>query len=350
MRKKTIAVIFGGASPEHGVSLVSAHAVISNLDSERYDIVLLGITRTGCWLRYYGDIENILNDTWFTDTQNCVPAFISPSRSIGGILELTPHGEQVTQLDAAFPVLHGKNGEDGTVQGLVELSGISLVGCGTLASALCMDKNKTKILLERAGVSSARSVVMRKGDALDDHRADIAQLAFPVFVKPVRAGSSYGISKVKDISGIATAIEQALLYDDEVIVEEAVDGFEVGCAVLGNDELTIGQVDEIELFGGFFDYEEKYNLHTAKVHLPARIDAETETRVRKTAAAAYAALGCRGFARVDLFVTPQKDVLFNEVNTIPGFTPNSRYPKMMAGIGLSYPEVLDRLIELGVAS
>jgi len=171
----------------------------------------------------------------------------------------------------------------------------------------------------------------------------------PLFVKPVKAGSSFGIAKIKESSLLPDAVRAALEYDDAVIIEECIDGFETGCAVVGNDELTTGRVDEIELTGDFFDYEEKYTLKTSKIHMPARIDADTETRLREAAKTIYRVLGCRGYARVDIFLTKQREIVFNEANTIPGFTAHSRFPNMMKAVGIGFPEIVDMLIELSLS-
>ena len=343
MDKRTIAVIFGGCSPEYPVSLEGSNAVISNLDTEKYDLVLIGITKGGEWFRYYGGVEGIENDTWRSG--KCVPAFISPDREIHGIVEFGEDGVKTTRIDAAFPVMHGQNGEDGTIQGLIEMAGIPIVGCGTLASALCMDKDRAHRLASLAGVDVPAAIVLNTGYDEQDIAARVAELGYPVFVKPVRAGSSFGVTKVSSPVALLDAIKFAFQFDREVIIEEAINGFEVGCAVMGNDELTIGRVDEIEIFGDIFDYVEKYTLKTAKIHMPARISEDTEKRIQAAAAKIYRALGCRVMARVDLFLTPEGRIVFNEVNTIPGFTPHSRFPNMMKGIGLDFHTLLDHLIE-----
>ena len=245
-------------------------------------------------------------------------------------------------MDLVFPVLHGKNGEDGTLQGIFELSGIPRIGCNTLSSALCMDKDRAHKLVSLAGIAVPKSVTFNRF-SMDDTLSK-ADLTYPLFVKPVRAGSSFGITKIFTQQELSTAIELAFEHDTEVIVEEAVDGFEVGCAVLGTDMLTVGRVDEIELSDGFFDYAEKYTLKTSKIHMPARISPETEKQIQKAAVTIYKALSCSGFARVDMFLTTSGEIVFNEVNTIPGFTSHSRYPNMMKGIGLSFADMLDRLI------
>ena len=348
MEKKNIAVIFGGCSPEHTVSLASAAAVIRNIDAEKYEVIQLGITEGGEWFRFYGSPDDIEANTWRADRTKCIPAVISPDRDQHGILEFRLSGVRTTRLDAAFPVLHGRNGEDGTVQGLCELAGIPLIGCGTLASALCMDKDRAHKLVMLAGVAVPRSVLLEKLPTSAELAALAEGVGYPLFVKPVRAGSSFGVARVEAPSELRAAVRNAFRYDDSVLLEEAVPGFEAGCAVIGNSELVTGRADEIELSGGYFDFEEKYTLKTSKIHMPARIDAATEQRLRETACRIYRALGCRGFARVDMFLTPDKRIVFNEVNTIPGFTSHSRFPKMMSGVGYDFPALVDALIALGL--
>ncbi|MCB7513980.1 D-alanine--D-serine ligase VanG [bacterium 210917-SL.2.15] len=346
MDKRTVAVLFGGCSSEYSVSLASAQAVVQHMDRERYTPVLIGISRSGAWLHYTGPVERMAEDTW-NDPRWCAPAVVSLDR--GDQTLLVRRGEQIERihLDAAFPVLHGKNGEDGTVQGVFELAGIPLVGCGLLASALCMDKDRAHKLAAVAGVSVPNSYVLGRGEA-GEAASRAEALGYPIFVKPVKAGSSYGVTKVTERGQLAAAVELAFSHDDAVLLEECISGFEVGCAVLGNDVLTVGAVDEIELQSGFFDYTEKYTLKTAQIHVPARIRPEQSAQIQETARTVYRALGCRGFARVDLFLDAQGRIVFNEVNTIPGFTAHSRYPSMMKAAGLSLQEVLTAVIELAV--
>ena len=348
MEKKKIAVVFGGCSPEHTVSLASAAAVIRNIDAEKYEVIQLGITEGGEWFRFYGSPDDIEANTWRADRTKCIPAVISPDRDQHGILEFRLSGVRTTRLDVAFPVLHGRNGEDGTVQGLCELAGIPLIGCGTLASALCMDKDRAHKLVMLAGVAVPRSVLLEKLPTSAELAALADGVGYPLFVKPVRAGSSFGVARVEAPSELRAAVRNAFRYDNSVLLEEAVPGFEAGCAVIGNSELVTGRADEIELSGGYFDFEEKYTLKTSKIHMPARVDAATEQRLRETACRIYRALGCRGFARVDMFLTPDKRIVFNEVNTIPGFTSHSRFPKMMSGVGYDFPALVDALIALGL--
>lgn len=346
MKKKRVAVMFGGNSTEYDVSLESAYAVLTHMNREKYDIFPVGITRKGKWYHYSGDFENIRKDTWWKDEKHLAWAIVSQDPSFGGFLVFYGEGWKKEPVDLAFPVLHGKNGEDGTVQGLFELADIPVVGCDTLASALCMDKDRAHILAHAAGVSVPKSVSFGRADREAGKGEIAAKLRCPIFVKPLRAGSSFGITKISSMEELENALDLAFANDDWVIAEEAVDGFEVGCAILGKEELTIGRVDEIELSTGFFDYDEKYTLKTSKIHMPAGISPETEQRIQKTAALIYRALGCSGFARVDMFLTPSGEIVFNEVNTIPGFTSHSRYPNMMKGIGLSFEELLERLLRL----
>lgn len=347
MGRLKIAVFFGGYSSEYSVSLESAYSVICNLNREKYEPVPVGITEQGKWYYFGGDVEKIRQDSWQQDAF-CVPAVLSPERGAGKLLLFGKNGVEEIKVDAAFPVMHGRNGEDGTIQGLIQLAEIPLVGCNVLASALCMDKDRAHKLAELAGIRVPRAMAF--GEVYDLHSvlefADIT--GYPLFVKPVKAGSSYGITKVQNKENLMEAIQLAFQYDNEVIVEEAIPGFEVGCAVLGNGELITGEVDEIELAGGFFDFTEKYTLKTSAIHVPARVDKETSQRLKETAKVLYKVLGCTGFARVDMFLTPNKDIVFNEINTIPGFTEHSRYPGMMKAAGISFPEILDRVITLAM--
>ena len=346
MDKRTVAVLFGGCSSEYSVSLASAQAVVQHMDRERYTPVLIGISRSGAWLHYTGPVERIAEDTW-NDPRWCAPAVVSLDRGDQTLLVRRVKQVERVHLDAAFPVLHGKNGEDGTVQGVFELAGIPLVGCGVLASALCMDKDRAHKLAAVAGVSVPNSYVLGRGEA-GEAASRAERLGYPIFVKPVKAGSSYGVTKVTERGQLTAAVELAFSHDDAVLLEECISGFEVGCAVLGNDVLTVGAVDEIELQSGFFDYTEKYTLKTAQIHVPARIRPEQSAQIQETARTVYRALGCRGFARVDLFLDAQGRIVFNEVNTIPGFTAHSRYPSMMKAAGLSLQEILTAVIELAV--
>ena len=236
------------------------------------------------------------------------------------------------------------------IQGLLELSGVPVIGCGSLSSALCMDKNRAHKLAALAGVQVPGSAVFGPGASLAE-MADVAgKLGYPLFVKPVRAGSSFGITRVTGPEQLAGAVKAAFANDREILLEQAIDGFEVGCAVLGTRKLTLGAVDEIELSQGFFDYEEKYTLKTSAIHCPARISPQKAEEIRQAAQTIYRALDCKGFARVDLFLTSAGEIVFNEVNTIPGFTAHSRYPNMMRAVGLEFSQLLTHIIETELKS
>ena len=342
---KTILFFFGGCSSEYGVSLQSAHGVISHLDRDQYRPLLVGITREGAWRYYTGPLDRLEDDSWWK--ADCLPCALSLDLGAKNLLLLDGSGRSLP-IDGAFPVLHGKNGEDGTLQGLLELAGVPVIGCGALASALCMDKDRAHKLAALAGVKVPRSAVFRRGTNAAQIQAAADQLGFPLFVKPVRAGSSFGISRVAGPEELPRAVEEAFAHDREVLLEECIPGFEVGCAVLGNEELTVGEVDEIGLSQGFFDFEEKYTLKTSAIHCPARIVPEQAEKIKKAAKTAYRALDCQVFARVDLFLTPAGEIVFNEVNTIPGFTAHSRYPKMMEAAGVDFSDLITRIIQVGL--
>lgn len=350
MNKLNLAIFFGGNSSEYSVSLESACSVITNLDQNQYHPILVGISRQGDWFYFTGDISKIKNDIWLNE-EDCIPAALSPSQSKHQLLVFKENHVETIQIDAAFPILHGKNGEDGTLQGLIELAGIPLVGCGVLASALCMDKDRAHKLAEAAGIAVPKAMVIEPDEDKETITAFAEKTGYPLFVKPVKAGSSYGITRVKCPEELMDAVTLALQYDNQVILEENIEGFEVGCAVMGingSDHLITGEVDEIELSGGFFDFTEKYTLKTSAIHVPARISAEKSSEIKEAAKTIYQALGCSIFARVDMFLTPEGKIYFNEVNTIPGFTEHSRYPGMMKAASITFPEILSNIIELAV--
>ncbi|MDO4293072.1 MAG: D-alanine--D-alanine ligase family protein [Eubacteriales bacterium] len=364
MEKKKILVLFGGCSPEYDVSLESAYSVITKIDRAKYQVLTVGITRQGDWYYFEGDPREIAEDRW---QNHAVLTMLSPNRTKGRGLLLPKQGKtelsdglRTLAVDVVFPVLHGQNGEDGTVQGLCALAGLPVVGCSVLASALGMDKARAHRLAKAAGVETPEGFVLERTaaglfDAETGEKQDRTALAdragrlgYPLFVKPVRAGSSFGVTRAEGPWQLQKAIEQALCYDSQVLVEACVPGFETGCAVLGNETLFVGEVDEIALAEGFFDYTEKYGLYTSRIYVPARISETQAARIKETACRVYRALGCQGFARVDLFLTPEGRVVFHEVNTIPGFTSHSRFPGMLRAAGLSLEQVLDRAIDLAL--
>lgn len=345
--KKNIAVIFGGCSTEYSISLESAEAVISHMDLEAFNPVMVGISRQGEWFLFRGEAKKISANTW-CNPADCIPVMLSSKREEGGLVALEKNALVKIPLHGAFPVMHGKNGEDGTIQGALELAGIPVVGCSVLASALCMDKYRAHNLASAAGVLVPKSFLVEKNMPMERVLKEAEKIHYPLFVKPVRSGSSYGISKVLTDGDLPEAVKLAFEHDERVIVEEAIAGFEVGCAVMGNEELVVGVVDEIEIGEGFFNFKEKYSLETASIHLPARVSPELTERIKATAKNIYRTLDCRGFARVDMFLRGSKEIIFNEVNTIPGFTAHSRFPNMMRAAGVSLSEIISKAIALAV--
>lgn len=348
-KRKRIAVLFGGASSEYEVSLQSAYAVMTHIDKEKYQILPIGIAKNGTWYLYRGELADIPEDHWL-EKSRCIPVAVSPDKRLHGLLLLKESGVEEISLDGALPILHGKNGEDGTVQGVFELADIPLIGCNAMSSAVCMDKETAHRLAKECGVKVPVSYIVKEAEKenMEQVTAYAETLGYPLFVKPLRAGSSFGITKVTGKEELLSAVEHAFAYDSSVILEEMIEGFEVGCAVLGVDELTVGAVDEIELSEGFFDYTEKYTLKSSKIHVPARISEEKAKEIKDVAVRIYRGLGCSYFARVDMFLTPEGEIYFNEVNTIPGFTSHSRYPNMMKAAGISFEELLERLLGMAV--
>lgn len=346
--KKTIVVIFGGRSSEYEVSLSSAYATLTHMNKNLYEIITIGITRQGEWLLYQGEYEHIKNDTW--NQRDLKKVLFSPEPMQKQIIVLDKKNIETISIDAVFPILHGKNGEDGTIQGILQIAGIPIIGCDLLSSALCMDKDLAHRVVSTIGVRVPKSVVITSKELTQEERLKIKQLSFPLFVKPMKAGSSLGILKISQEEELLPAIMHAFSYDNTIIIEENIDGFEVGCAIIGNKELFIGEVDEIELTSGFFDFTEKYTLQSSKIHLPANITEEMKQKVQQTAKEIYKVLGCKVLARVDMFITPDSEIVFNEVNTIPGFTTHSRFPNMIKQLGISFSDMLVKVIEEGLNS
>ena len=347
--KLSLAVIFGGVSSEHEVSRMSATSILENLSPEQYDVHMVGITKKGQWLLYTGEVKDILSGAW--EQGPVAPAFLSPDPTVHGLVVLRDGKAETLRLDVIFPALHGKNGEDGTIQGLFQLSQIPYVGCDTESSAICMDKAVTHTLLSAADIEQAHYLWFyadRFDAAPDTIKKKIkARLDFPVFVKPANAGSSVGVSKVERYEDLDKAIRKAAREDKKVIVEEGIRGQEVECAVLGNRDAQASIVGEIGASAQFYDYDDKYVNGTSQLYIPARLDEEVAEKIRRTAVRAYRLLGCSGLTRVDFFVTEgDHRVVLNELNTLPGFTSISMYPKLWMAMGLTYGELLDKLIDL----
>lgn len=349
---KNALVLFGGVSSEHFVSCVSASYVIKNVPKDKYNIYCIGITLGGEWYLYSGEPELLPDDKWL-ESGNIKKAMISPDRSDSGVLVFTDNGIEKIKIDVIFPVLHGKNGEDGTMQGLLEISGIPYVGCDHLSSACCMDKAVTNTLADFADIRQAKWLSVLQEDyakGKDEFLQNAGDyLGYPLFVKPANAGSSIGISKAKDRASLERAMEIAFKEDKKVVLEEFIDGYEVECAVLGNSEPVAMAVGQIKPANEFYDYEAKYENDNSELYIPAHIPPEKQDEVRECAIKAYKLLGCSGISRVDFFVTKSDlEVVFNEINTIPGFTPISMYAKMCESSGIPYSELIDRLFMLAM--
>ena len=342
MDRLKVGILFGGCSEEHPISVKSAQEVARHLDVDKYEPFYIGIKKSGAWKLCDGPDAG-----W--ENGGGRPVVLSPDRSVHGLLVLEQGQYEAIGLDLVLPVLHGKLGEDGAMQGLLELAGIPYVGCDVQSSALCMDKSLAYVVARSAGIATPSFWTVTA-----DENVDPEQLPYPVFVKPARSGSSFGVSKVAGREELASAVEAARQYDSKVLIEEAVSGSEVGCAVLGNDlDLLAGEVDQIALSHGFFrihqESQPESGSDNSEVTVPADISAEARSLVQETAKAIYRALGCRGLARVDMFLKEDGEVVLNEVNTLPGMTSYSRYPRMMAAAGLPFAEVIDRMVSLTLA-
>ncbi|MBQ8015039.1 MAG: D-alanine--D-alanine ligase [Clostridia bacterium] len=349
---KKVLVLFGGVSSEHDVSLNSACSVIKNIPAEKYEVIPMGITKDGRCYIYNGSPDMLPGGKWLEDAENLEPAVISSDRAHHGIIRLG-NGAEIERIDVVFPVLHGKNGEDGTMQGLLEIAGIPYVGCGTAASSACMDKAVTNALADFYGIPQAKWVAFDRHAYSGNKAALLAnaaeKLGFPIFVKPANAGSSVGISKAKTLEELEAACEKAFEHDKKLVLEEGVVGMEVEVAVLGNEEPAASVVGEVVPCNEFYDYDAKYLANESELHIPARLPEEKLKAVQAQAIRAYRALGCEGFTRVDFFVrTSDGEIMLNEPNTIPGFTSISMYPKLWAASGVPYSELLDKLIELAM--
>ena len=346
MDKITVLLLFGGISTEHEVSCISAASVAEHIDPERYEVIRVGITCDGRWLLWEGDCDGMRDRSW-EKAEGLPTACLLPDAGLSSLCILRESGAELRHVDCVFPVLHGIGGEDGTVQGLCRLAGIPCVGCGVASSAVCMDKAMTKAAAAQAGLSQARWLVADPGADEAETVARVEEsFEYPVFVKPANAGSSVGISKVRSREELYTALTVAAKVDPKVVIEETVIGQEVEVAVLGNRKPFASIVGEVAAVDGFYSYSGKYLDNTSGLYIPARLDADTAERVRAEAVKAYKALGCAGFSRADFFVTAKGEVIFNEINTIPGFTSISMYPKLMNASGIPFGELVDRLIAL----
>ena len=362
-RKIRVAVVFGGRSTEHAVSCASAGLVLSAIDADRYDVLPIGITTDGRWVLTAGDPARLALSGGSVPSVESVAvpgAEITPRTGPGlGALQVTSPGSvprDLGEVDVVLPLLHGAYGEDGTVQGLLEMTGTKYAGAGVFASAAGMDKEYMKLIMAARGLPIGRYVVVGDRDWRAGSRErkrildEIAELGWPVFVKPARGGSSIGISRVTVAEDLEGAIEAARAHDPKVLVEAAVDGMEVECAVLegidgGPPEASVpGQV-LVDSRSAFYDFEAKYLASAATMRIPAPVPAQAAAEIRRIACAAFDAISCEGLARVDFFYTPAGKILVNEINTMPGMTPASGFPMMWAATGLPLPQLIDRIIQ-----
>jgi D-alanine-D-alanine ligase len=346
-RKVRVALVFGGRSGEHAISAATAAGVMKAIDRDKYDVLPVGITREGHWVLASGDPAQ-----WELTAGRLPEVTSDAGRELAGLAE-------VGEVDVVFPLLHGPYGEDGTIQGLLELAGMRYVGAGVLASAVGMDKQYMKLVFAGHGLPVGPYVVVKPRE-WEQHQSAVvervqSELKFPVFVKPARAGSSLGVTRVEDLTGLADAIEEARFHDPKVIVEEGIDGREIECAVLGGRggaeprASVPGEIVVDHDTARFYDFDEKYSADShARTQAPADLPEDVAARVQELAVQAFEAVGAEGISRVDVFVRPDGEVILNEINTMPGFTPISMYPQMWEASGIAYPELIDELIQLAL--
>ncbi|TCC06842.1 D-alanine--D-alanine ligase [Kosakonia quasisacchari] len=352
MAKLRVGVVFGGKSAEHEVSLQSAKNIVDAMDKSRFDVVLLGIDKQGQW--HVSDANNYL-----LNASDPARIALNPSANsvalVPGIqqqqLIQAENSAPLPNVDVIFPIVHGTLGEDGSLQGMLRLANLPFVGSDVLASAACMDKDVTKRLLRDAGLSIAPFITLTRANRAQLSFSDVqTQLGLPLFVKPANQGSSVGVSKVTNEAQYHDAVNLAFEFDKKVIVETGIKGREIECAVLGNDSPQASTCGEIVLNSEFYAYDTKYiDENGAQVVVPADIDPAINDKIRGIAVQAYQTLGCEGMARVDVFLTPENEVIINEINTLPGFTNISMYPKLWQASGIGYSDLITRLIELAVA-
>jgi len=351
MAKIKVAILFGGKSSEYPISLRSASSVIRNIDRSKYDLTLIGITKNGRWLYYPGDVAYIEDDTWFKD-KDCVPAFICPDSITRGVVKvLSDSSHIVEKIDVVFPVMHGKNAEDGSIQGLLQLSGIPYVGCSLVSSAVCMDKAFTNTVLDYNGINHTKWTSITNGkDELNECILNIDKtFKYPVFIKPSNAGSSVGISRANNLNELKNAVKLAFIHDKKILVEEEVLGRELEVAVIGNNNPIASNIGEIVTANGFYDFDSKYVNNSSDVVVPCNIDEETTIKLRNLALKTYSVLNCAGLSRIDFFLENITNKIYvNEVNTIPGFTNISMYPKLLMQYGMNYSTIIDNLIGLAI--
>ncbi len=350
MNKINVCVLFGGISPEHEVSLRSAEFVLNQMDSDKYNVYPVGITKDGRWILFCGEYSALPDGSWQEHPENC-DAAISPVRG-QGLMVFRKDEVELVRIDVVFPVLHGENGEDGAMQGLLQMAGIPFVGPSVASSAVAMDKTLTKLVMDHTGIPQAEWLLVKKSE-LNDLDAVISAIekkfTYPVFVKPAGTGSSVGVSKAADRDALEKALFFAGKYDEKILVEAFICGREIEVAVMGNASPAASICGEIDSGAEFYDYDAKYVTDTSVAYIPARISEETAEQVRELAVKAYVAMGCKGLSRVDFFVTYEDQrIVFNEINTLPGFTSISMYPKLFNASGIPYKEQIETLLSLAM--
>lgn len=351
MHKLSVCVLFGGVSPEHEVSLRSAESVLNHIDHSKYNVFPVGITKEGDWILYGGKDYSLLPTGGWKDDPNNRRAAISPLRGQG---LLCFEGDCVVRerIDVVFPVLHGENGEDGTIQGLLQLAGIPYVGPHVAASAVAMDKTLTKLVAAQAHIPQADWHLVRREELscrMDTIVEEVEKrFSYPVFVKPAGTGSSVGVTKAANRELLRQGLLTAAKYDRKILVEAFIQGREVEVAVMGNDNPVASVCGEIDSGAEFYDYDSKYITDTSVAYIPARIPEAAAETVREMAVRIYQSVGCQGLSRVDFFVKEDQQVVFNEINTLPGFTSISMYPKLFTASGIPYPQLIDELIGLAM--
>ncbi len=350
MARIKAAVIFGGVSAEHELSLASAADVIKNIPSDKYEVICIGITRKGRWLYYPGDAEDIADGKWETNP-DCTSAIISPDPIHKGIIAIENGEVSLKKIDVVFPILQGKFGADGTVQGLLDMSGIPYVGCGLLASASCMDKSHIHMILDDYNIRTAawKLITQREINHLDKTCSEIAaELGFPLIAKPANSGSSVGITKACTTDELEAAVKLAFSHDNKVVVEKFIDGRELEAAVFGYDTPFSSYIGEIVSDSGHCGSRERFVTSNGKFVIPADLDFELVQEIRGTAVEAFKALGCKGMARIDFFLGNDGLLYLNKVSTMPGFSSECIYPKLMKHLGMELPYLLDKLLEQAV--
>lgn len=348
-KKINVGILFGGNSAEHEISLQSANNVIESIDKCKYDITLIGISKSGNWL-LNKDISFPLNSTdinnSFLNHKSDEIALIPQSK--GNIFNLSNVNFK-KEIDVVFPILHGPYGEDGTIQGLLKLVAIPFVGSDVLGSAVSMDKDIMKRLLRDAGLPIGKFITLHSDDDIPAFDSITQKIGTPIFIKPANLGSSVGINKAIDDNTYQKAVKEAFKYDTKIIIEEFVEGREIECAILGNNQPKASVCGEIIFTHGFYSYEAKYLDETGyKIKIPALIDPYIQIQIQKMAIQTFQVLACKGFARVDFFLTKNNEILINEINTIPGFTKISMYPKLWEATGIPYSQLIDNLIQLAI--